>query len=141
MDKVDKDEAPSKVLEDSRRIEVECARLHHRRSLRQVLRRSLEKVCINGAHAPLRRRRLEVVDEVDDNETPSNILEEPRRRVRSNTCNCTIGGCCAGVAPQHGAAKERVYKAHPLLRRRRPKVVYKDNKNEAPVIALEVLHR
>ena len=106
-----------------------------------MLRRSSAKVRVNKAHAPLRRRRLEVVDEVDDNKTPSNALEKPLRRVRSNARDHTIGGRCAGVAPQHGAAKEHVDKAHALLRRGRPEVVDNDDKDKAPVIVLGVLRR
>ena len=104
--------------------------------MREVLCRSAAKVRVNEAHAVLRRRRLEVVDEVDNNEAPSNVLEEPRKRVRPNARDRTIGDLCAGVAPQHGAAKERINKAHALLRRRRPEVVDKDNEDESPVIVL-----
>ena len=41
-----------------------------------------EKVRVDKAHALARHRRLEVVDKVDKDEDPSNVLEEPRRRVR-----------------------------------------------------------
>ena len=47
----------------------------------------------------------------------------------------------ARALPQHGAAKDRVNKAHALLWRRRPEVVDKKDKDEDPVIALEVLRR
>ena len=61
---------------------VEHARPHQRRSLRGVVHRSVAKVRVDKVHALLRYRRLEVVDEVDKEGVPSNVLEEPRRRAR-----------------------------------------------------------
>ena len=63
-------------------IKVKHAQPHQRRSLRGVVRHSATKVRVDKAHALLRHRRLEVVDEVDKEGAPSNVLEEPRRRTR-----------------------------------------------------------
>ena len=46
------------------------------------MRCSVAKMHVNDAYASLMQRRLEVVDEVDEDKAPSNVLEEPRRRAR-----------------------------------------------------------
>ena len=116
--------------------EVEHARPPQRWVMRGVLRRGVAKVRVNEAYASLRQRRLEVMDEVDKDKAPSNVLEEPRRRARKNVRDRTRGGRCAGRCAA-AQKKVRVDKVHVLARHRRLEVVDEVNKDEAPSNVLE----
>ena len=83
MHKVDNDKAHSNALVGlCRRARSNTRNRTRGGRLRRVMRCSAAKVQVNKTHVLLRHRRLEVVDEVDKEGDPSNVLEEPRRRAR-----------------------------------------------------------
>ena len=99
MHKVENDGSFQHIGGPVQESKVKHAQPHQRQLLRGVVRRNAAKIQVDKDHALLRHRRLEVVDKVNDNKTPSNVSDEPRRRARSNARDRTIGGLCAGVAP------------------------------------------
>ena len=63
-------------------VKVERARPPPVRLVHGELGRSVAAVHVQKAYTMLREKGVEVVDEVDEDKAPSNVLEKPHRRAR-----------------------------------------------------------
>ena len=82
MHKVENDGSFQHIGGPVQESKVKHAQPHQRQLLRGVVRRNAAKIQVDKDHALLRHRRLDIVDEVNKEGTPSNVLEEPRKRGR-----------------------------------------------------------